>query len=58
MEEKARRRQVTIKDLARELGIHPSTVSRALHPDARVARGAASDATARKVRELAARWGY
>lgn len=58
MEEKARRRQVTIKDLALELGIHPSTVSRVLHPDARVARGAASDATARKVRELAARWGY
>ncbi|GAB4098589.1 LacI family DNA-binding transcriptional regulator [Sinomonas halotolerans] len=51
-------RAVTLKDLARQLGIHPSTVSRVLHSDPVVARGAASESTARRVRELAAELGY
>jgi len=44
---------VTIKDIARELGISPSTVSRALkdHPDI-------SQATRDSVNELASRWNY
>lgn len=44
---------ITIKDIARELGISPSTVSRALkdHPDI-------SQATRDAVNELAARWNY
>ena len=49
---------VTLKDLADELGIHPSTVSRILHSDSAVARGAASVATAERVRELARKRGY
>ncbi|MFV0420911.1 LacI family DNA-binding transcriptional regulator [Oleidesulfovibrio sp.] len=46
-------RQYTIKDIAKELGISPSTVSRALsgHPDI-------SDKTSAKVKELAARFNY
>lgn len=51
-------RTVTLKDLASELGIHPSTVSRILHSDSDVARRAASVATAERVRELARRRGY
>ena len=45
--------EITIKDLARELGISPSTVSRALsrHPDI-------SDATIKKVTELAEKYRY
>jgi len=45
--------QITIKDLARELGISPSTVSRALsgHPDI-------SDATVKRVSELAEKYHY
>jgi len=44
---------ITIKDIARELGISPSTVSRALkdHPDI-------SQATRDAVNELADRWNY
>lgn len=44
---------ITIKDIARELGISPSTVSRALkdHPDI-------SRATRDAVNELAGRWNY
>jgi DNA-binding LacI/PurR family transcriptional regulator len=44
---------ITIKDIARELGISPSTVSRALkdHPDI-------SKATRDAVNELAVRWNY
>lgn len=44
---------ITIKDIARELGISPSTVSRALkdHPDI-------SKATRDAVNELAERWNY
>lgn len=44
---------ITIKDIARELGISPSTVSRALkdHPDI-------SQATRDAVNELANRWNY
>lgn len=44
---------ITIKDIARELGISPSTVSRALkdHPDI-------SQATRDAVNELAERWNY
>jgi LacI family transcriptional regulator len=51
-------RTVTLKDLANELGIHPSTVSRVLHSGSDVARGAASAATAERVRELAGKLGY
>ncbi len=51
-------RSVTLKDLARELGVHPSTVSRVLHSGSDVARGAASTATAERVRELARKLGY
>ncbi|WP_312856871.1 LacI family DNA-binding transcriptional regulator [Arthrobacter mobilis] len=58
MNESSRRRPVTIKDLASELGVHPSTVSRVLHSEAEVARSAASAETARKVRELARKLGY
>ncbi len=45
--------QVTIKDIAKELGISPSTVSKALkdHPDI-------SKATKRSVRELVEKWNY
>jgi DNA-binding LacI/PurR family transcriptional regulator len=45
--------QVTIKDIARELGISPSTVSKALkgHPDI-------SADTKKAVRELVDRWNY
>ena len=45
--------QVTIKDIAKELGISPSTVSKALkdHPDI-------SPATKRSVRELVEKWNY
>ena len=44
---------ITIKDIARELGISPSTVSRALkdHPDI-------SQATRDAVNELAKKWNY
>ncbi|MET3919315.1 substrate-binding domain-containing protein [Arthrobacter sp. UYEF20] len=51
-------RTVTLKDLANELGIHPSTVSRILHSGSDVARGAASVATAQRVRDLARKRGY
>lgn len=45
--------KVTIKDIARELGISPSTVSKALkgHPDI-------SDTTIRSVKELVVKWNY
>jgi LacI family transcriptional regulator len=45
--------QVTIKDIAKELGISPSTVSKALkgHPDI-------SSATKRAVKELVEKWNY
>jgi len=45
--------QVTIKDIAKELGISPSTVSRALkdHPDI-------SADTKKAVQELALKWNY
>jgi len=45
--------QITIKDIASELGISPSTVSRALkdHPDI-------SEATKKAVKELAEKWDY
>jgi DNA-binding LacI/PurR family transcriptional regulator len=45
--------QVTIKDIAKELGISPSTVSKALkdHPDI-------SQTTKRAVRELVEKWNY
>jgi len=47
------RENITIKDISRELGISPSTVSRALkdHPDI-------SQATRDAVNELAERWNY
>ena len=45
--------QVTIKDIAKELGISPSTVSKALsgHPDI-------SQSTKKAVRELVEKWNY
>ncbi len=45
--------KVTIKDIARELGISPSTVSKALkgHPDI-------SDTTIKSVKELVVKWNY
>lgn len=49
---------VTLKDLADELGLHLSTVSRVLHSGDDVARRAASSATAQKVRDLAQLRGY
>lgn len=52
------RTPVTLKNLAAELGIHASTVSRVLHSTSDVARGAASSATAERVRKLAAERGY
>jgi LacI family transcriptional regulator len=57
-EGRAAGRTVTLKDLASELGIHPSTISRILHSDSDVARGAASAATAERVRDLARKRGY
>lgn len=48
-----KKRQVTIKDIARELGISPSTVSKALkgHPDI-------SSSTKKAVKELVEKWNY
>jgi LacI family transcriptional regulator len=46
-------KRITIKDIARELNLHHSTVSRALHNDAAV-----NPETARKVMELAHEMGY
>jgi len=45
--------QVTIKDIAKELGISPSTVSKALndHPDI-------SQLTKKAVRDLVEKWNY
>lgn len=51
-------RAVTLKDLASELGLHPSTVSRVLHSGTTIARRAASPGTAERVRELARKVGY
>ena len=52
-DEKMIKNQVTIKDIARELGISPSTVSKALkgHPDI-------SSATKKAVRDLVEKWNY
>ena len=49
---------VTLKDLAAELGLHTSTVSRILHAESDTARGAAAPATAQRVRDLAEKVGY
>ncbi len=46
-------RRVTIVDLARELGVTPGTISRALTNNSRV-----KAETREKVMELAQRWGY
>ncbi|WP_258103301.1 LacI family DNA-binding transcriptional regulator [Marinoscillum sp. MHG1-6] len=46
-------KQTTINDLARELGVTPSTISRALNDHSRI-----SDATKKKVRELAKKMNY
>ncbi len=53
LQNKMNKGQVTIKDIAKELGISPSTVSKALkgHPDI-------SLATKKAVRELVERWNY
>ncbi|KGJ77578.1 LacI family transcriptional regulator [Cryobacterium roopkundense] len=55
---KPRPAAVTLKDLAAELGLHPSTVSRILHAEGDTARGAAAPATAQRVRDLARAVGY
>lgn len=47
------KRAVTIKDIARELNIAPSTVSRALKDHKNI-----SNATKKKVKELAEKWNY
>jgi LacI family transcriptional regulator len=52
------RATVTLKDLADELGLHLSTVSRVLHSSDEVARRAASSTTAQRVRDLARLRGY
>ncbi|HUX58244.1 MAG TPA: LacI family DNA-binding transcriptional regulator [Bacteroidales bacterium] len=53
MTEKMHKGQITIKDIAKELGISPSTVSKALkgHRDI-------STSTKQSVRELAKKWNY
>ena len=53
MTEKMHKLQITIKDIAKELGISPSTVSKALkgHRDI-------STSTKQSVRELAKKWNY
>ena len=51
-------RAVTLKDLAAELGLHSSTVSRILHGEIDTARGAAAPATAQRIRDLARKVGY
>ncbi|WP_371420614.1 LacI family DNA-binding transcriptional regulator [Tardiphaga sp.] len=45
----------TIKDVAREVGVHPSTVSRALDP---ARRGRIGEAVVRRILEAAERLGY
>lgn len=49
---------IRLKDLAAQLGLHPSTVSRVLHSGSAGARGAASPATAERIRDLAREVGY
>jgi LacI family transcriptional regulator len=49
---------VTLKDLATELGLHASTVSRILHAETEAARAAAAPATAQRIRDLAREVGY
>ena len=49
------KKQATIKDIARETGVHPSTVSRALAPDSTTPPG---DKVARLIREAAKRLNY
>ncbi len=46
-------KRVTIKDIAYELDLSPSTVSRALN-----GMGRMNENTRREVKELASRWGY
>ncbi|WP_417669218.1 LacI family DNA-binding transcriptional regulator [Roseibium sp.] len=48
-------KRITLKDLARETGVHVSTVSRALDPQK---RGALTDEVVVKIREAAERLGY
>jgi LacI family transcriptional regulator len=48
-------RRATIEDVAREAGVHSSTVSRALNP---TTRGMVTDAVAARVAEVAERLGY
>lgn len=49
---------MTLKVLASQLGVHPSTVSRVLHAGPRGARGAASSETAQRIRDMARELGY
>src|SRR6202167_3396863 len=46
---------VTLRDVARQAGVHPATASRALNPETRLL---VSDATARRITEAAAALGY
>lgn len=46
---------ITVKDVAREAGVHPATVSRVLNPDK---RHLISHETVERVEEVAARLGY
>lgn len=47
--------RITLKDVAKQVGVHPSTVSRVLNP---ATRGMVSDAIAEKVLEAADELGY
>lgn len=49
------KKRTTIKDIARETGVHASTVSRALAPDSRTPPG---DKVAKRIREVAERLNY
>ncbi|HYR18487.1 MAG TPA: LacI family DNA-binding transcriptional regulator [Myxococcales bacterium] len=49
------RPRVTLRDVARRVGVHPSTVSRALNP---ATRGLITEGIARRVTRAAARLGY
>jgi LacI family transcriptional regulator len=46
---------VTLRDVARQAGVHPATASRALNPETRLL---VSDATARRITDAAAALGY
>lgn len=53
-----REQRVTLKQIAAQLGVHPTTVSRVLHADPDIARSAASPEVADRIRSLVATLGY